>query len=359
MERRELSKDWILVTGAAGFIGSALIRALNAMGLDNILAVDRLDSSIRYRNLVPLAIEDYWDADDLLAKVQLQTSAMPPIHTVFHLGACASTGERDARFLLKNNFECTKILANWALSRRARFVYASSAATYGDGSAGMEDRDAELAKLRPSNPYAYSKHLFDCHALRQGFLQKIYGAKYFNVFGPGEWHKGRMASMVLQAFCQIQKTGRVQLFQSHRPNCADGQQCRDFIFVADAVAMTLFLASLPDRDGNGFPTGGIFNIGSGIASTWLDLVRPIFSCLGMEECIEFIPMPPALRSSYQYHTCANIAKIRGRGFVEPITPLPTAVADYVTRHLVPWAEEFAETCDRDAGMVTSLSSSFS
>jgi ADP-L-glycero-D-manno-heptose 6-epimerase len=339
MERRELSpKGWILVTGAAGLIGSALIRALNGRGYENILAADRLDGSCRYRNLVPLRFEDYWEADDLLDAVLQRSAELHPIHTVLHMGACASTTETDAGYLLRNNFKYTKILAEWALSRGARFVYASSAATYGDGSAGMEDREEDLHRLRPLNPYAFSKHLFDCHALRRGFLPKIYGAKYFNVFGPGEWHKGDMASLALKAFWQIRQTGRVQLFQSHRPDYADGQQRRDFLWVDDAAAMTLFLAQLPERDANGAPTGGLFNVGSGVASTWLELVRPLFQCLGVEERVEFIPMPEFLRPRYQYHTRADIGKIRSRGFADPITSLATAVADYGKNHLLPAAE---------------------
>ncbi|MDR3117282.1 MAG: ADP-glyceromanno-heptose 6-epimerase [Puniceicoccales bacterium] len=339
MECHELSqKGFILVTGAAGLIGSALIRALNGRGYDNILAVDRLDSSCRYRNLVPLRLADYWDADDLLAAVLRRSDDLGPIHSVFHFGACASTTETDARYLVKNNFEYGKILAEWAVSRGLRFVYASSAATYGDGSAGMEDREEDLHRLRPLNPYAFSKHLFDCHALRRGFLQKIYGLKYFNVFGPGEWHKGDMASMVFKAFWQIRRTGQVQLFQSHRPDYADGHQRRDFLWVDDAVAMALFLAQLPALDSRGVPTGGIFNAGSGLASTWLDLVRPLFACLGVEERIGFVPMPEFLRPRYQYHTRADMGKLRSRGFAEPITALAVAVEDYARNHLIPAAE---------------------
>jgi ADP-L-glycero-D-manno-heptose 6-epimerase len=324
----------ILVTGAAGMIGSALIHGLNRRGYHNILACDRLDGSERYRNLVALAFEDYVEADDLLAAISQGSRAFSQVHSVFHLGACAATDETDGHFLVKNNFEFTKILAEWALSAGARFVYASSAATYGDGSAGMEDDEAGILRLRPLNPYAFSKQLFDAYALRRGLFAHIYGLKYFNIFGPNEYHKGNMASMALHAFYQIRDTGKVRLFRSHRPEYADGCQRRDFLYVRDAVDMTLFLAQLPERDGEGKATGGIFNIGSGVASSWLELVRPIFAAMGVGESVEFFDMPEPLRHRYQYFTRANIDKLRRRGYEAPIAPLADAVSDYVSRYLM-------------------------
>jgi ADP-L-glycero-D-manno-heptose 6-epimerase len=329
----KISEGHILVTGAAGFIGSCLIAELNARGHGNIIAVDLLTDDRRYRTLVPLEFSDYLEADDLLARVENHPNGLPPIHTVFHLGARASTAETDCRRLIKDNYEYTKTLAEWAVARGIRFVYASSAATYGDGSAGMDDGEECIPNLRPLNPYGYSKQLFDRHALRRGMLPHIYGMKYFNIFGPNELHKGAMASMVLRAYRQIRDTGRVQLFKSHRPEFADGCQRRDFLYVKDAVAMTIFLATLPGKSSG--PTGGIFNVGSGHASTWLELVSPVFRAMGVEERIEFVAMPPAIRAHYQYYTYANIGKIRRAGYGTAITPLAEAVTDYVTNHLIP------------------------
>lgn len=332
----KLSRDeTILVTGAAGFIGSALIQELNRRGFRRIFAVDYLDNSDRYRNLVPLQFLDYIEADDFLAAIQQRHSDFASVSKVFHLGACSSTIETDGRYLIKNNFEYTKLLCRWTLEKNARFVYASSAATYGDGSRGMDDTMESICKLLPLNMYGYSKQLFDVHALRRGFLQNIYGLKYFNVFGPNEFHKGDMASMVLKAFDQIQTEGRTRLFRSYHPDYADGEQQRDFLYIKDAVDMTLFFGDLPARNSQNNPTGGLFNLGSGKASTWLELVRPIFKVLQVPEQIDFVEMPAFLRPRYQYFTCANIQRLRDVGYGKKIRPLTDAVTDYVANYLIP------------------------
>ena len=209
--------------------------------------------------------------------------------------------------------------------------WASSAATYGDGAQGMDDRDPNLARLRPLNMYGYSKHLFDLHAQRAGWLDRLVGVKYFNVFGPNEAHKADMRSLVHKACGQIQATGRVQLFQSHHPDYRDGEQQRDFLYVKDAVEMTLHFAEHPA----GLAAGGLFNLGSGEANTWLALTRALFSALGREPQIEFIPMPEALRGKYQYYTRADIGKLRAAGYARAVTPLAEAVRDYVQGYLVP------------------------
>ncbi|MDE3067022.1 MAG: ADP-glyceromanno-heptose 6-epimerase [Verrucomicrobiota bacterium] len=316
----------VLVTGGAGFIGSALVWALNRRGCDNIVVCDILGTSEKWRNLAPLRFADYLEAEALLPR--LQGGALGRFDLVLHLGACSSTTERDASYLVRNNFEFTKDLAAWSLANRARFVYASSAATYGDGSAGMEDDESKLETLRPLNMYGYSKHLFDLHARRAGFLKHIAGLKYFNVFGPNEDHKGDMRSVVHKSFGQVQGEGVIRLFRSYRKDFADGEQKRDFLYVKDAAAMTLHLAA--NRK-----AGGLFNIGSGQARTWKDLARSVFAALGRPAKIEFIEMPEAVRDRYQYFTQADISRLRATGYNQPITPLEQAVADYVRNYLAP------------------------
>ncbi|MFN9084752.1 MAG: ADP-glyceromanno-heptose 6-epimerase [Acidobacteriota bacterium] len=311
----------ILVTGGAGMIGSAIVWRLNQLGYQNILVADRLDLSEKWRNLAPLRFLDYIDGEDLLTALP----QLDEIDTIFHLGACSATTEKDSAFLMRNNFAYTKTLAHWALAKGARFVYASSAATYG----AREDDVREalpLDSLRPLNMYGYSKHLFDQYALAAGFAGRVVGLKYFNVFGPNEDHKGDMRSVVHKAFHQIRTTGKLELFRSHRPDFADGCQQRDFLYVKDAVAMSIHLADTP-------AAGGLFNLGSGHAHTWLDLGRAIFAALDREPNIEFIPMPEQLRGKYQYRTCATIDKLRQAGYTAPITPLADSVADYIRNYL--------------------------
>ncbi len=318
----------ILVTGGAGFIGSALIWDLNQRGVDDVLVADFLGTDEKWRNLTPLRFHDYLEADDLLHRVEADDPALSEIELVFHLGACSATTEHDAAYLVRNNFEYTKTLARWALAHDARFVYASSAATYGDGTQGMSDLEHDLGVFRPLNMYGYSKQLFDVYAARHGFLDGIVGLKYFNVFGPNEDHKGDMRSLVHKAYRQITETGKVQLFKSHRPDYRDGEQTRDFLYVKDAVNLTIELAETATA-------GGLFNVGSGRAHTWIELATAIFAALGKEPAIEFIDMPAALRGKYQYHTQADLTKLRGYCKNVEITPLGESVADYVRNYLVP------------------------
>jgi ADP-L-glycero-D-manno-heptose 6-epimerase len=229
---------------------------------------------------------------------------------------------------MRNNYEYTKALAHWAVDLDARFVYASSAATYGSLEEGLSDT-ADLQTLRPLNMYAYSKQLFDLYAQRSGLAETIVGLKYFNVFGPNEDHKGDMRSIVYKAFHQIRDGATVRLFKSYRPEFADGEQQRDFIYVKDAVDMTLYVAQSD--------LTGIVNIGSGTPHTWLELVRPIFEALQLPERIEFIHMPETLRPKYQYRTCAIMDRLRQSGYTRPITPLADAVNDYVSNYLLPGA----------------------
>ncbi len=319
----------ILVTGGAGFIGSALVWALNQRGHTNIVVTDFLGSDEKWKNLAPLKFADYLDAGEFRRRLTANAASQGKFSAVFHLGACSATTEKNAAYLADNNYEVTKELAAWSLAQGARFIYASSAATYGDGAQGMDDRDADLARLRPLNMYGYSKHLFDLHAQRVGWLARIVGVKYFNVFGPNEDHKGDMRSLVHKAYQQILATGRVQLFKSHKPEFKDGEQMRDFLYVKDAVEMTLHFAEKATT------AGGLYNLGSGEANTWLTLTRAIFTALGRAPQIDFIEMPEVLRGKYQYFTRAEIAKLRGTdyGRVRAMTPLAEAVRDYVQGYL--------------------------
>src|SRR5208282_45694 len=270
MKPNDFSDARVLVTGGAGFIGSALVWALNRRGCDNIVVCDVLGRDEKWRNLTPLRFADYVEAADLQSR--LQNGALGKFDLVLHMGACSATTEKDATYLAKNNYEFTKDLAQWSLANQVRFVYASSAATYGDGSAGIEADDSQLDTLRPLNMYGYSKHLFDLHARRAGFLDRIAGLKYFNVFGPNEDHKGDMRSLVHKSFGQVRETGVIRLFKSYRSDYRDGEQKRDFLHVKDAVAMTLHLAATPKAN-------GLFNIGCGQARTWNDLANAVFAAL--------------------------------------------------------------------------------
>lgn len=314
----------ILITGAAGFIGSALVHELNQRGFDNLILSDVLGTDEKWRNLVPLRFNDYFDAADLFDALKQHSD----VTTVFHLGACSATTERDAAYLMENNTRYTKRLCEWALARDRRFVYASSAATYGDGSRGMDDGTDALESLRPLNMYGYSKQLFDLQAKRNRWFDRIVGLKYFNIFGPNEDHKGDMRSVVHKSYAKIRDEDHVTLFRSHHPDYRDGEQQRDFLYVKDAVDATLHLAAHPTAS-------GLFNIGSGNASTWIELVTPMFAAMERPVDIRFIDMPAHLRDKYQYYTCADTTRLQSTGWKGPTFQLPAAVTDYVANYLVP------------------------
>jgi ADP-L-glycero-D-manno-heptose 6-epimerase len=317
----------IVVTGGAGFIGSALIAGLNGRGVSDILVVDELGTDEKWKNLRNLSFADYVDKTDFLEMV-LADKVPSGIRAVLHMGACTDTTERDAAYLMKNNYEYSKLLAQWATDAKVRFVYASSAATYGDGSAGFDDDEERLEELRPLNMYGYSKQLFDLWAQRSGLLKEIAGLKYFNVFGPNEYHKGDMRSFVVKAFEQINERGWVGLFKSCNPKYADGEYVRDFIYIKDAVEMTLFFLDKP-------AAGGLSNIGTGRARTWNDMVRAVFAAMDKKPNIKYIDMPESIRNQYQYFTEAQVSKLKQAGCTRETTPLEDAIKDYVQNYLVP------------------------
>jgi ADP-L-glycero-D-manno-heptose 6-epimerase len=323
------SRSRVLVTGGAGFIGSAVVWELNRQGCTDIVIADSASQADRSGNLHALHFADYLDPYAALSA--LGSGSLGKFDFIFHLGGCSSTLEQDANYLRRNNFEFSRDLAAWALANEVRFLYASSAATYGDGSAGMDDRDPELlAKLRPLNLYAESKQMMDLHAWQQGWLDRVVALKYFNVFGPNETYKGEMRSVVHKSFAQVRETGVIGLFKSYRPEYGDGGQKRDFLYVKDAVAMTLHLAASPAAN-------GIFNVGSGEAHTWNELASAVLGALGRPPRIAYIEMPEAIREKYQYFTRADIGKLRSTGYCRPIVSLEEAVHDYVVNYLVPGA----------------------
>jgi ADP-L-glycero-D-manno-heptose 6-epimerase len=310
----------IVVTGGAGFIGSAFVHRLNREGVSDVLIVDRLGQGGKWRNLVNLSYRDYLHKDVFLPELEKGRLQRP--EAIVHLGACTSTAETDADYLLENNYRYSARLARYALREGVRFVYASSAATYGDGRNGFDDDPDRLGRLKPLNPYAYSKHLFDCWLRRQGLLDRVAGLKFFNVYGPNEDHKGDMRSMVRKAWEQIRESGRVQLFRSHREGYEHGGQRRDFVYVRDCAQLLLWFLRRPE-------VCGLYNAGTGEARTWNDLAGAVFRALGQPERIDFVDMPVHLRDTYQYYTRAETARLRALGAPVPNTSLEEGVREYV------------------------------
>ncbi|MHB1685875.1 MAG: ADP-glyceromanno-heptose 6-epimerase [Ignavibacteriaceae bacterium] len=315
----------IVVTGGAGFIGSAIVWKLNTLGESNIVIVDELGKDEKWKNLTGLNFYDFIHKDDFIN--QIDDSFNFGIKAIIHMGANSSTTEKDADHLLKNNYEYTKKLAQFSVKNNIRFIYASSAATYGDGMLGFNDDENIVQSLRPLNMYGYSKNLLDIWAIKENLFNKITGIKYFNVYGPNEYHKGDMRSVVHKAYEQILATGKVKLFKSQNAAYKDGEQMRDFVYVKDAVDMTLYFLDKKDKN-------GLFNVGSGKARTWNDLVSAIFKAMNKPVDIEYINLPEHLAEKYQYLTEAKLDKIKKAGYLNSISSLEDGVTDYVKNYLL-------------------------
>lgn len=315
----------IILTGGAGFIGSHVIRHLNDKGITNIVIFDELRSTDKWKNLVGKKFIDILPKSTCFEWLKGKEKL---IESFIHLGACSSTVERDASYLLENNYRFSVNLAEYALQHSHRFIYASSAATYGNGEKGFNDNDNELNTLRPLNMYGYSKHLFDLWLKNQGVLDQVTGLKYFNVFGPNEGHKGRMASTIFHMLPLVKKEKVVRLFMSSDPaKYKDGEQMRDFIYAKDAARMTCAFL-------NNHATG-IYNIGSGNPDTWNNIAKYVFQALDLPSKIEYIPMPEDLLGKYQNYSAADMTKTRKAiGDAANTTHLNEAVSDYIKNHLL-------------------------
>ena len=310
-----------VITGGAGFLGSVLLWQLNAQGLDDIVVVDNLGRGPKWRNLVKRRYADYIHKDRFLDLVR--RDALPfKVDALVHLGACSSTTEQDADFLMENNFHYSRDVCRYALDKGARVINASSAATYGDGAQGFSDNEALVPRLTPLNMYGYSKQLFDLWLLREGLTGEVASLKFFNVYGPNEYHKGDMASVVFKAHGRIRETGRMALFRSDDPAVPHGEQKRDFVYAKDCARLMAWLLAHPG-------VNGIRNVGTGRARSFNDLVRAVFAAMGREPAIDYIPMPEALRGKYQAYTQADMGWLAGAGCPLSFTPLEDGVADYV------------------------------
>lgn len=314
-----------IVTGGAGFIGSNVVKALNDRGETDILIVDDLNHPLKERHLEKLRYSAYMDKKEL--RDALRNGQHSDAVAVFHLGACSSTTEQNWDYLADNNTAYTKYLAEWCMESNRRFIYASSASTYGAGECGYSDDEAVIPRLKPLNLYGQSKQNFDMIALENGWFNKIVGLKFFNVFGPNEDHKGSMRSLIHKSYGQILKDGKIRLFKSYKPEYPDGGQVRDFVYVKDVVAEIMFFYDSPSKN-------GIFNCGTGQARSWVDLGSAVFRAMGREPVIEFIEMPQELRAHYQYFTEADMSKVRAIGFTHKFLSLEDAIDDYVKNYIV-------------------------
>lgn len=319
----------IIITGAAGFIGSALISHLNKQGERDITAVDVLRKNDKWKNLRGLDFDDYLDRNQLPAFLQNKKN----VRALVHMGACSSTTEQDAAYLMENNYRYTLNLARHCIAHNIRFIYASSAATYGLGEHGYEDDESRLQLLKPMNMYGYSKQLFDLKARRENWLNRMAGLKFFNVYGPNEYFKGDMASVVFKAFNQIREGGQVKLFKSYHSDFEDGGQLRDFVYIKDVVKVIQYLLEHPQIH-------GIYNVGSGKARSFSDLANAVFRAMQREANIQYIDMPESIRDRYQYFTEARMDKLVATGYEQSFYSLEEGIEEYVQKYLVKGFESF-------------------
>lgn len=313
----------IIVTGGAGFIGSCIVRTLNDAGRNDIIIVDDIGETDKWMNMRNKRFIKYVHKCEFLSELPTYDN----VEAIIHMGAQSATTERDFDYLWMNNFEYTKALWNYCAEKQISFIYASSAATYGDGSLGFDDM-MDIDLLRPLNGYGYSKQLFDQWVRHQAtsFPKQHVGLKFFNVYGPNEYFKGSMASMVFHGFNQIMKDGEIRLFKSCNPEYEDGGQLRDFVYVKDICSVIAWLLEHTS-------VSGLFNVGTGKAQSFRDLAEATFHALGMKPNIIYIDMPEKLRGKYQYYTQARMEHLRAAGYDKPFADVKTGVADYVQNYL--------------------------
>ncbi|WP_372370865.1 ADP-glyceromanno-heptose 6-epimerase [Candidatus Uabimicrobium sp. HlEnr_7] len=314
-----------IVTGGAGFIGSVLVKKLNERGIEDVLIVDSVKKSLKWKNLLGKKYIDYISKEDFIS--HLYGGSFHNVKAILHMGACSATTEEDFDYLYNNNYLYSIELAKWCLQEQVRFIYASSAATYGCGNDGYIDCEKKTHSLMPLNRYGYSKQLFDLWVLKRKLSHSIVGLKFFNVYGPNEYHKDSMASLAYKAFDQIKKNGTLKLFKSHKTGYNDGEQLRDFIYIKDCANVVLWF--LENEKCN-----GIFNVGTGKARTWNDLAQAIFKSMNLEKKIEYINMPMSLRNQYQYFTEANMEKLHSVGYKETFFSLEEGIRDYYDNYLL-------------------------
>lgn len=309
----------IILTGGAGFIGSCFLWKLNQEGIKDVLVIDHLDKDEKWKNLVGKSYYDYIQKNDFFNAVISRQVPKPQV--IIHLGACSSTTLTDANYYIKNNYEYSKVLALWAFELGIPFIYASSAATYGNGELGYDDDLTKIKNLSPLNMYGYSKHMFDLWLLNNNYINKTAGIKFFNVFGPNEYHKSDMRSVICKNYDEVSQNGLMKLFKSYNENYPDGGQRRDFVYIKDVVDAMYFLFQNPSKT-------GIFNLGTGKSRTWNDVAKSMFAAVGKKENIEYIDMPDYLRAKYQYFTEAKMDNLRKAGYNKPFMELEDSVKDY-------------------------------
>ncbi len=316
-----------IVTGGAGFIGSAMVWKLNTMGVDDVWIVDDLGSNNKWRNIQGLKFSEIFSPEDLI-EMMLEDNGLPEgTKALIHMGACSATTEQDADYLLNNNYRYSRTITENAIARGIRLLVASSGATYGGGEHGYGDGTDNLDKLRPLNMYGHSKLMFDQWAYRTGALDSLASLRFFNVYGPNEYHKEDMASMVFKTFNRVMDEGIISLFRSHRDDYADGEQVRDFVYIKDVVDCMWWLLMHPE-------VNGIFNVGTGVAESWNQLAGAVFNAVGKQPHIDYIDMPDSIRNQYQYHTCADITRLRQAGYKGNFRLVGDGVRDYVVNHLM-------------------------
>jgi ADP-L-glycero-D-manno-heptose 6-epimerase len=312
----------ILLTGGAGFIGSCVLRMLNDSGIYDVIVVDNIDSTEKWHNLVNKRYLQYIHKNNISSVL----AELAGITHLIHVGACSSTTEHDFDYLYNNNVEYSKLLYKCCVDNNIKFIYASSAATYGDGKQGFDD-ETDILKLRPLNAYGYSKQLFDVWAQAQTDKPpQCVGLKFFNVYGPNEYCKGSMASVIYHGFKQVKEIGKLNLFKSCNPQYTDGGQLRDFVYVKDICKVIKFFLEQPKLS-------GLFNVGTGKAESFETLGKAVFKALNIPENIEYIDMPEHLKDKYQYFTEATLSKLRSAGYTEPFYALTGGAIDYIRNYL--------------------------